>query len=442
MQKRTEPMSTEKKYVPLLLKRSAATEKDKKLRPLKLPLPSSQKQYVPLLSKNKKPISLEKIRVPLQSLRSSDQAIQLSLRTKAGPIYHLAWTDEDNPPPLWKGFWGGEAKIVFDYETEIGQYVNVRIGNSQTGKVYYRVRCSTSHTIPVTIVVASGGHAPDGDDIVPNYDSNLWENVNHAGDAFRHVAIAPETTSPILIKSISVVFNGITIAERSFPLLLPASHDKPLYLDSVISDFCWTQVLFNSSMFLKTAKDELSKSWKPEYGCDWEYDYEKGRWGHPAWCGEFIKWVLEKTLPSSFHDLPSSYVKYWFFPRSLCISPYVERIGRAYNGMRFDDWYPHLGDYIKPGFLVNTPAHITMFVMWCDKYLRPVKFDPRATPQYMLCIGGQQGGRVTTMRFGISKENVSGADIVWKRRNQLQPLDSMMQEGFSDPNFAILHEEY
>jgi hypothetical protein len=75
--KRTEPMSTEKKYVPLLLIRSAATEKDKKLRPLKLPDRTSQKQYVPLTSALKQPVSSEKVCVPLQPVKCSQQLIPL-----------------------------------------------------------------------------------------------------------------------------------------------------------------------------------------------------------------------------------------------------------------------------------------------------------------------------------------------------------------------------
>ena len=349
-------------------------------------------------------------------------------------------------PPPWKGFYHGEASIDFNYEyndsRDKTQFVRIRIGDDKTGKIYLdKIKC-TSPSGHVKIVLAKDV----GSEKIPLYNPALWDPIINASDAIRKISFVAEKESPVFLTSFNLRFNGYDIAKYDSlePNCPRITNADILCMDDLIRDYCLKQVYYYKNKYLRCAALEWGSSWNTKYrDCEWTWDntLTPPQYRAPQWCGRFLRWILEETDPEHFHDLPKYFVFEFFRLQHLCITPYVEANEAGfYRGNFYPDFYPYLGRLIKPGFFVNTPAHITMFIEWVDANGNPTTFDPDAKPQYFRCIGGSQSNQVNQIILKMWRSDtdpgVVDTDIIWVRHDAqgnriIKPNEK--EVGFTDP---------
>ena len=380
--------------------------------------------------------------------------------------------------PPWQGFLDGETSLQFEYITNKGRYLTIIIGNDNIGKARIdKLHCPKS---PGKIKVILAKKVPG--ESIPLYNPELWKDItnfyNYASiiikgnkypsipystsDAMHNITFQGESRGVILLKSFKLIFNGWTIADSVFDPPLHVKKSKYLYMNYIIQDYCYKKVFHSQNPYLMCAANELGNSWSSKYvGTNWEWKKRgsdiESYWHHPEWCGEFLAWVLQTVNPKlkvlwEPPYRPYYVTNYFSHEKHLYISPYAEIKRQPYRGSIYDDdgLWNQLGTLIKPGFLVSTRTHITMFLGWVDKNNKPVPFNPynKHELQYMLCIGGSQGNKVTVIKLNICHDQDTpnatdnGSTIIWWRTDGttryclegLHPIDdpNYMEEGFSD----------
>jgi len=350
--------------------------------------------------------------------------------------------NKEGSPPLWKGLWGGETYLIFGYKTDQNRILNITIGNNETGTIYIEKILCAAPEGTIKIILAK---IVDPNLNIPFYNQKLWENVENAGDAIRHVTFKGEEEKPIELTYFNLTFNGNYLVDNHFTPSLPIIKSEPIYIDDAMSNHGLKRISYNLNSYLRCAVGEYGSSHNYKYEKSrFEWDGKNGIWVPPEWCGEFLCWVLETVDPIRFYNLWDNtehcYVRNYFKPNNLYISPYAEINKIPYRGNIYPDFYQYLGSLVKPGFLASTKIHITMFLSWCDKYGDPRPFisDKNKGPNYFLGLGGSQNNKVAINIFSINYFDDGVSNIIWYRKNATgkricaEDDDPPNDEGFSD----------
>jgi len=244
----------------------------------------------------------------------------------------------------------------------------------------------------------------------PNF--RIW-NHSFDPDCFKRVKIGLIDGSPILIKRVKIITNGICILDYKSNQFINASGSTVLLEQEVYE----TKKLMALSNVMPKPLCELPKNghiaidynpvvWAAikDLGQGWSAKY-RSDFNDKGWCNKFAAWAVCEGMgigPYSFGDLIT-----WFDNNRRWIHPC--------QGVQGYVPYAELEEAIKPGYMIrfNSLGHDAIFVGWCDDAgkISETIFNPKGPINYFRSIDG--GSYVAPATHAIST-NDSTADMVWK----------------------------